>query len=173
MSAPRPPAAGDGVFNVHKTTEINAPIEEVWRVLTDFPKYHDWNPFVRSITIVDKSKKELADQTLAVDKFLLMKCNIPPSMDDNRKQAHSLELVKAVDEENHRLSWIYVDYPSWVLRAERWQILTSLPDGRTKYETWEVFGGSLAYVVKWHLGKSLEESFTSFATGLKDYCERR
>lgn len=29
--------------------EINAPAETVWRVLTDFSCYSQWNPFIRSI----------------------------------------------------------------------------------------------------------------------------
>ena len=29
--------------------EINAPVEKVWTILSDFEKYPDWNPFVKSI----------------------------------------------------------------------------------------------------------------------------
>ena len=29
--------------------EINAPVETVWSILTDFDKYPDWNPFVKSV----------------------------------------------------------------------------------------------------------------------------
>lgn len=29
--------------------EINAPAETVWQVLTDFSRYSQWNPFIRSI----------------------------------------------------------------------------------------------------------------------------
>lgn len=125
------------------------------------------------MTIVDASKKALAEQILAVDKHLLMKCHIPPSMDDRHRKRAAFEIVKTVDHENHRLSWVNIDYPSWALRAERWQTLESLPDGRTKYETWEVFGGILAYVVRWYLGKSLDMSFVAFVSGLKDRCEPR
>ncbi len=28
---------------------INAPVETVWKVLTDFPSYPEWNPFIKSI----------------------------------------------------------------------------------------------------------------------------
>ena len=34
---------------IETTVEIDAPPAAVWRVLTDFPAYGDWNPFVRSI----------------------------------------------------------------------------------------------------------------------------
>ena len=29
-------------------TEINAPADRVWQVFTDFPRYPEWNPFMRS-----------------------------------------------------------------------------------------------------------------------------
>jgi hypothetical protein len=30
--------------------DINAPPETVWRILTDFNRYPDWNPFIRSVS---------------------------------------------------------------------------------------------------------------------------
>lgn len=34
-------------FRIDKTLEINAPAEVVWQVITDLPRYGEWNPFVR------------------------------------------------------------------------------------------------------------------------------
>jgi hypothetical protein len=34
---------------LHSEIEIDAPPERVWRVLTDFDAYPEWNPFIRSI----------------------------------------------------------------------------------------------------------------------------
>lgn len=35
--------------HIRTTIDIAATLDTVWRVLTDFPKYPEWNPFVRSI----------------------------------------------------------------------------------------------------------------------------
>ncbi|KAI5117131.1 hypothetical protein M0805_007715 [Coniferiporia weirii] len=156
-----PPDVNSGVFFVHLTREIDAPVETVWDILTDLSKYHE------CMTIVDTSKKEEEDQTLKEGKHLLMKCHIPPTMDDSARKQAPLELITVVDRANYRLSWVNVDYPAWALHAQRWQTLTAVSDGKTKYETWEVFGGILAYIVKLFVGKPLQKSFDAFADSLK------
>ena len=35
---------------IERSIEIDAPSERVWRVLSDFPAYTDWNPFIREIS---------------------------------------------------------------------------------------------------------------------------
>jgi hypothetical protein len=35
---------------LNTTIEIDAPAETVWEVLTDFSRYNQWNPFIRSIS---------------------------------------------------------------------------------------------------------------------------
>lgn len=43
------------------TTEIiiNAPPEAVWKVLTDFRRYEDWNPFIRSMEGMAKAGERI------------------------------------------------------------------------------------------------------------------
>lgn len=122
------------------------------------------------MAIVTSSKKPETDQSPVVGKHLLMHCHIPPSMEEKKKQT-AFEVVTAVDTENHRVAWQNIDYPSWLMHAERWQALSTV-DGKTRYETTEVFTGILAYVVKWYLRESLEKSFAAMADGLKQRSEQ-
>jgi len=38
------------VKELRSEIEIEAPIERVWRVLTDFAAYPEWNPFIRRVS---------------------------------------------------------------------------------------------------------------------------
>lgn len=140
------------------------------------------------MVIVNGAKEPLPDQTAATGKYLLMETYIPPTDIDeqgkpkearpsfsglfqpSRKQM-PFEVITAVDSEHHRVAWRNIDYPSWLLRAERWQALSSTASGGTKYETTEVFAGIAAYVVNWSLGDKLRAAFVSMADGLKRHCE--
>ena len=42
------PKSMSGVFTGYAKSTINAPIEIVWGVFTDFENYSKWNSFVRS-----------------------------------------------------------------------------------------------------------------------------
>ncbi|KAL5478821.1 hypothetical protein ACEPAI_2098 [Sanghuangporus weigelae] len=97
--------------------------------------------------ITDSKMRREKEQILTVDKYLLMTCHFPPST-----TTKAFERITTVDRENHRLSWRNIDYPSWALRAERWQVLTSRSSStntgtdstgtsrtQTHYETWETF----------------------------------
>ena len=38
------------MLQLHTVIDINASVEQVWRVLTDFSAYREWNPFIVSIS---------------------------------------------------------------------------------------------------------------------------
>lgn len=82
--------------------------------------------------------------------------------------------ITVIDHDNYRVAWESAPTllrPSVLLRTERWQILTEGPDGKTKYESFEVFSGPLAYLVKLFVGSGLKLGFKAFADSLKERVE--
>ncbi|KAI0790988.1 hypothetical protein C8Q75DRAFT_890884 [Abortiporus biennis] len=175
------PPAEKGVCQAECTVFIDAPIEKVWQVLTDFPSYSKWNTFVFSQVMVDSTSDRvpLESQYPTEGKHLLMTCHIPLKLLGIPITITSkpYELVNHVDDTNCLLAWKYVAMPQWFNRAQRWQALSVVEDPvtgtiSTKYETREVFGGPAAYLIKWFLLKGLMKSFQNMGQNLKDACEK-
>ncbi|KAF6759849.1 hypothetical protein DFP72DRAFT_884386 [Ephemerocybe angulata] len=173
-----PPLASDGVFAVSSTSTINASRAQVWGVIMDFAAYEQWNPFVRKQSLVDASFNPLPDNdtTPAEGKFLAMTANIPPTMGNPGLFGSNGAYceITVLDTENYRAAWETAPTffrPGWLLHSERWQILTELPGGKTKYETIEVFFGPMAYIVKLVVGTGLKAGFQAFADSLKERAE--
>ncbi|KAE9388478.1 hypothetical protein BT96DRAFT_431583 [Gymnopus androsaceus JB14] len=161
MSEPSLSSSG-GVFPVYTLLEFDAPItaEDVWNVLMDFESYGSWNPFIREQTFLSSSK----DQPKPGQQMLLT-VHTPPQLSDPYFLLRSFQVsqtvvqLKVVDHENHRLAWRTTSssFPEWFLWCERWQMITAnekrenLNDSDAKagckYESYEVFGGLLAYVM--------------------------
>ena len=129
----------------------------------------------RRQTMVSKTnKKPLEDQTPKEGEYLLMSpVHIPPTMDDASVwfPSSSLEVITTVDHENYRCSWRYISLPHWLLCADRWQALSTVEGGGTKYESIEVFTGLAAYFLKIFLRSGLKKGFTAMGEGLKKRCE--
>ncbi|KAH7908674.1 hypothetical protein BJ138DRAFT_1090830 [Hygrophoropsis aurantiaca] len=172
-----PPLASSGVFAVSASIDIDAPRDVVWDVLMDWNVYREWNPFVRNQQITAPDGTPLKDQTPHVGAFLSIRpMHIPPTLDDARwfpPASAALERITVLDRANYRCAWRNIDMPAWALRAERWQALVELGDGRTRYETVEVFGGAAAYVIRVLLGGGLRAGFRAMAEGLKARAEER
>ncbi|KAF8637094.1 hypothetical protein AX17_002999 [Amanita inopinata Kibby_2008] len=132
-------------------------------------------PFRRGQTIVDKNKKALSDQTPAEGQYLVIApVHLPPTMDEPGffGKSSAFEMITTVDHENRRAAWVNIEFPRFLLNAERWQALSVDPSGKTKYETIEVFGGILAYFVKFFVGANLILGFNAQAEGLKKRAEQ-
>lgn len=132
----------------------------------------------RSQVITDKDKKPLAgasdggDQTPAEGKYLLMYVHIPPTLDDSAPKTEAFEHIIFFDDAVHRLAWKNL-LPQWFVRAERWQALSTTAEGRTRYESREVFAGVGAYLIKWFISKNLQKSFDAMGDALKARAEGR
>ncbi|KAF7373522.1 hypothetical protein MSAN_00562600 [Mycena sanguinolenta] len=170
-----PPLASSGVFTVADSILIDAPREKVWEILLDFKGYKEWNAFVRGQTLVSASGAALPDQTPAANTLMrISPVHLPPTMGEPSLGGSATTLVQitAVDHENFRAAWVTATpyMPRWALFAERWQMLTVV-DGKTKYESIEVFSGILAYVVRFFVGANLVLGVRAMAEGLKRRAE--
>ncbi|KAG6906412.1 hypothetical protein DXG01_014065 [Tephrocybe rancida] len=169
-SSELPPLTEKGVFYVRSSILIDAPQEKVWSIMLDFPSYKE----CRGQTITNKSGDPLPDQTPAEGQYLLIApVHLPPTMGEPgwfQKQS-AFEIITTVDHENFRVAWENIALPRFLLSAERWQLL-SVVDGKTKYETYEVFGGIFAYVVRFFMYQKLVLGFNAQAEGLKKHAER-
>ncbi|KAF5392142.1 hypothetical protein D9757_003225 [Collybiopsis confluens] len=174
-----PPPLSSAVFAVSGSATISAPPEKAWEALLDFDSYKQWqvikNPFVRSQTITNNPT---SSPLIAGHIIKMNPVHLPPSMDDDNvgflQKNSTLVRVTVLDHENHRVAWRTANLlPRWLLDAERWQMIT-VPEGGEgcKYESYEVFRGILAYVVRWFVGKELKLGVDAMAKGLKERVER-
>jgi hypothetical protein len=96
-------------------------------------------------------------------------------MDDaGTKPSTAEEILTHVDNANFRLAWRYATPARWLITAERWQVLRDGGPGgsqTTIYETWEFFGGLLAYLLWFFMSTKLQSSFDGMGRALKDRVE--
>lgn len=174
------PPAEPGIFTAQGSSLINAPIEDVWDAILDFESYPDWNPFARSMVLIDSvwTKNPLEDQTPQVGSHIQITAAIPPlelPVDANStanpfQTQQSLEVVTHIDHDNHRAAWKQVMLPSLLMIAERWTAVSVVdtPDGpRTLYESREVFQSLLSIVVGLLFQQGLQKGFDAQALAIK------
>ncbi|KAI6112079.1 hypothetical protein EDD16DRAFT_1553506 [Pisolithus croceorrhizus] len=170
------PQLEPGVFTATASIVIDAPREVVWKVLMDWQLYHEWNPFVRNQCVTDAWKRPLPEeqQRPSVGDYLyIYPVHIPPSFDSPKLLGASstFQRITVLDSHSYQCSWVSAEYPKWMLRTERWQVLVEVDEGdgrkKTRYETKEVFNGPLAYVVSAIVGDGIKKGFVAMAEGLK------
>ncbi|KAH8103362.1 hypothetical protein BXZ70DRAFT_1005787 [Cristinia sonorae] len=167
-----PPSADSG-WAMKASQTIDAPVEIVWKVLLDFPSYAEWNPFVRKQVVTDKANNVLDNQTAVEGAMLNMTTNIPPSMSPSASARETRVTISHVDHDKHTVSWVFDSMPSFLLRSVRWQSVTATEDGKSRYESIEVFSGSLVSIMKIFIGSDLKKAFDGMAEGLKKRSEQR
>ena len=141
---------------VSACTEIAAPIDAVWKVLTDFDQYSEWNPFTPKV----ETDFEIGSPvTLYVD--------MP-----GKSRMVRTEWVNLVEPEQ-TICWGMHMGASIVFCANRWQTLRTLDNGDTEYVTEDRMSGLLAPLVMRLYGKPMQIGFQSVADSLKHWIESR
>jgi hypothetical protein len=143
------------------TIDIDAPSRRVWDIMLDFPRYHEWNPFI--------VRAELAGP-LRVGAALQLRVR----WSDGGGADSGERITEIVAPEEGRAGRLVYHFTGWLhalglVRAGRMQQLDPLGDGRTRYSTREEFRGLLTAGLP--LAK-IRDGFTRHADALKRRAEQ-
>ncbi|MGK8556199.1 SRPBCC family protein [Nocardia gipuzkoensis] len=141
-------------FVIDLAVDIDASAELVWQVITDFPRYGEWNPFVSECR-----------SSLVPGEPIDMLVNISGA--SPRKQR---EWIRS-HTPGRELSYAMKPVPQGALHSLRSHTVTSLSDDRTRYESHFELGGWLHPVVVALLGKNLRRGFEGMTEGIRKQAE--
>ena len=141
--------------------DIDAAAADVWAVLLDVDRYPEWNPFTVSVM----TTFELGSP---VDMRVALRGR--RRRDGTFRTMHQVEYVTGF-EPGRQLSWGVSVGPSWFIQADRWQRLTDLGGGRTRYETSDEFTGVGVGLMLALMRRHMERGFRDVAQALKSRCE--
>ncbi len=151
------PISGYDPANVARseTFEIEAPSSIVWEILTDLPRYCEWNPFcVRAESTLEIG----APIHMYLTNFWNDQINL------------NIEYVCANDPEK-MLSWGLTHTPDWPYGARRDQIVTALGPDRCSYLSTDAFYGDTGVHVMRFCGEWVTEAFNRTGRALKARAE--
>ena len=146
-------SAVDGQPQIDARIEIDAPSERVWRVLTDFERYPEWNPFVPHV-----------EARLEMGAAVRMRVNLVGSF-----ELPQTEFITTLDP-GRRICWTMNWLPAWLLCATRCQWLEPLSTG-TRYVSTDTLTGLLAPLVVRVFGASMQRGFERTCRALKSRAE--
>lgn len=133
-------------------TTIHAPAEIIWAILTDAPRYPDWDPTVDRI-----------EGHIAAGEKLKAFSKLSPG------RAFPVKVAEFVP--NQKMTWSG-GMPLGLFKGERTFTLTEKGAGTVEFVLQEVFSGPLLPLI----GRTIPDltgPFEQFAAGLKQHAERK
>ena len=186
------------VFTIHGQTTITAPATLIWSVLRDTAAYPSWNSFCPDVIIngqpsnIRNGEHKLLHKDTHFTFRVVMNSAKPNSKVDSAERVTDISTPEQpssyVSEDTlkedgsfesdlgrvWRIAWTTEGgFAARGLKAERFNEIIDLGDGRCEYRSWECQGGLLARTVKWFYEKTLQERFGTWCEDLKRECERR
>ncbi|NLR73314.1 SRPBCC domain-containing protein [Novosphingobium sp. ERN07] len=143
-------------ITVSETVDIAAPARVVWQVLTDMPRYNEWNPFCVK-----------ADSTLemgAAVHMKLMNYAVPGSIVPN------CEFICAFDPDR-MISWELPHSEAWPYPARRDQVIEATGPESCRYFSTDAFLGANGIHVFRFAGPWVKRAFDDSARALKARAE--
>ena len=145
--------------------EINAEVETVWKIMTGFDRYPEWNPLNRFFRLDGQAQPGHTVTFGPVWGPYDLSENSPPLPDAGFTQNETLTIW----EENCCLAYSVISRP---FNAERVQHISSMNDGRTRYHTFERTDGFFSPIVRALYARKVIEGFTANGIALKQRAER-
>ena len=124
---------------------ISASTEKVWKILTDFESYHEWNSFIKSVT-----------GELKVGNRIKIKL-----------QGMTFNPVILTLKENRELKWLGHLWFNGIFEGEHQFKLTDNGNGTTNFEQSENFSGILVKLFEKSLDKNTKSGFERMNEELK------
>ena len=134
--------------------EIGAPAERVWRLLTDFPTYPQWNPFIRRI-----SGEPTPGERLEV--------RIEPP--GGRGMTFRPTVLNA--EPNRELRWLGHLLVPGLFDGEHSLTIQPLEENRVRFVQREAFRGLLVPLIGRSLDNNTQQGFEEMNRALKERAE--
>ena len=135
---------------IHTEIEINAAAEKVWRVLTEFAAYPDWNPFVRRV-----------EGEVSVGSRLHV--YIQPSA----SKGMSFRPTVLVADPNREFRWLGHLWLPGLFDGEHSFLIEPLGEGRVRFVQRERFGGLLVPLFSKMLDGDTRRGFEEMNRALK------
>ena len=140
---------------VRSEVEINSYPESVWRILTDFATYDQWNPFINKIIGVPREGSKID-------------IHIESPSGKNRKYSPRITKV----EEGRELRWVGKSSLPGFLNAEHIFTIEELQPGRVRFIQREVFDGLHTRLFGKSVDTDVRQGFQDMNGALKKRAER-
>jgi hypothetical protein len=143
-------------ITVSETVDIAAPARVVWQVLTDMPRYNEWNPFC--------VKAESTLEMGAAVNMKLMNYAVPGSIVPN------CEFICALEPER-LISWALPHSDAWPYPARRDQVIEPTGAESCRYFSTDAFLGTNGIHVFRFAGPWVKRAFDDSGRALKARAE--
>lgn len=144
------PEGGNVAVIGSSVVEIEAGIDRVWAILTDFPAYGEWNPLCRGISVDGPVGGAVRMEV----------------QDDLKGSIVTLDYRLDAFDVGRRIAWS-ADFPDMGLSARRDQYLQPLDAGRCVYWTTDLYTGPNARELAAANGTWVRSAFDGMALALK------
>ena len=136
---------------LHTEIEIEAAVERVWAVLTDFSSYPKWNPFIRSVVG-------------APQEGVRLQIAIQPS--GGKAMRFSPVVLEA--EAGRELRWLGRLMLPGIFDGEHRFLIEPLGEGKVRFEQSERFSGLLVGLLRGSLDRDTKRGFLEMNQALKE-----